>query len=206
MTMVFIHINRIPNWFTLQVVQTIALIAVREGVIQLGSVHKVLEDPSYVCILQKRFSYLERIPGVLLPHPLSSSFPYKVDGHAAQNAWAFQPNMTPPFPVTEFYDQFGQPIKITPSMSSLEALLAKLPSVVPATSPSSSGYCEPIPHFSSAHKPLELNGGVASKDDSDGEYRQETEVGESSSSMSQYYDNQQYHQFNLGGSRSNKGF
>ncbi|KAL5723644.1 hypothetical protein ACHQM5_007018 [Ranunculus cassubicifolius] len=167
-------------------IKTIALIAVREGVIQLGSVHRVLEDPSFVVILQKKFSYLESIPGVLLPHPLSSAFPYKVDGYYTQNTWPPQPTMNPP---TEFYDQFGQPVKITPSMSSLDALLAKLPSVVPVTSPStsSSGYCESIPQFLSSNRPLELGGEAANNEDMDGEYRQDSEVGESSNSVSQYY-------------------
>ncbi|KAF9626309.1 hypothetical protein IFM89_032158 [Coptis chinensis] len=184
-------------------IKTIALVAVREGVIQLGSVHKVMEDPSFVVLLQKKFSYLESIPGVLLPHPSSSAFPYKVDGYTTMpTTWPFHPNVTPP--TTEYYDQFGQPVRITPSMSSLEALLAKLPSVVPtSTSPSSSGYCESMPpHFLPSHRQLELNANVV--DDTDGEYRQENEMGESSGSMSQYY-NHQYHHFNLS-SRSDKGF
>ncbi|PIA62139.1 hypothetical protein AQUCO_00200264v1 [Aquilegia coerulea] len=184
-------------------IKTIALIAVREGVIQLGSVHKVMEDPSFVVLLQKKFSYLESIPGVLLPHPLSSAFPYKVEGYTTPNTWPYHPNITPPN-TTEFYDQYGQPIKITPSMSSLEALLAKLPSVVPTTSPSSSGYCESMPQYLSPNRPLEHNGKLA-KEDTDGEYRQDSEAGESSSSMSQYYHHQ--HQYlNLTSSRSHKGF
>ncbi|CBI32118.3 unnamed protein product, partial [Vitis vinifera] len=62
-------------------VKTIALIAVREGVIQLGAVHKVIEDLSYVVLLRKKFGYIESIPGVLLPHPSPSPFPFKVDGY-----------------------------------------------------------------------------------------------------------------------------
>ncbi|XLT34702.1 hypothetical protein HN873_065994, partial [Arachis hypogaea] len=38
---------------------TIALIAVREGVVQLGAIHKVIEDLSYVVLLRKKFSYTE---------------------------------------------------------------------------------------------------------------------------------------------------
>nr|GMD37018.1 transcription factor LHW-like [Ipomoea batatas] len=101
-------------------IKTIALIAVREGVIQLGAIHKVIEDLSYVVLLRKKFSYIESIPGVLLPHPSSAAYPMKIDGYAlSPEAWP------PHFPANI----------ITPSMSSLEALLSKLPSVVP-TGPS----------------------------------------------------------------------
>nr|GMD97038.1 protein RICE SALT SENSITIVE 3-like [Ipomoea batatas]GME13627.1 protein RICE SALT SENSITIVE 3-like [Ipomoea batatas] len=101
-------------------IKTIALIAVREGVIQLGAINKVIEDLSYVVLLRKKFSYIESIPGVLLPHPSSAAYPMKIDGYAlSPEAWP------PHFPANI----------ITPSMSSLEALLSKLPSVVP-TGPS----------------------------------------------------------------------
>ncbi|XP_010547861.1 PREDICTED: transcription factor EMB1444-like [Tarenaya hassleriana] len=97
-------------------IKTIALVAVGGGVVQLGAVHKVIEDLSYVVMLKKKFSYIESIPGVLLPHPSSSSYPFI--------------NCSPPdtchFPVAP------APMKITPSMRSLEALLSKLPSVVPS--------------------------------------------------------------------------
>lgn len=53
-------------------IQTIALIAVREGVVQLGSMKKVAEDLGYVVTLRRKFGYLESIPGVLLPHPSSA--------------------------------------------------------------------------------------------------------------------------------------
>ncbi|KAL8518977.1 hypothetical protein ACS0TY_010071 [Phlomoides rotata] len=119
-------------------IKTIALIAVREGVIQLGAVHKVIEDLSYVVLLRKKFSYIESIPGVLLPHPSSAAQPLKMQeayGSAPQDqAWHFQNNFMIP-PNHEYYDHFAhhqQPMKVTPSMSSLEALLSKLPSVVPA--------------------------------------------------------------------------
>uniref|UniRef100_J3LGZ7 Transcription factor MYC/MYB N-terminal domain-containing protein n=1 Tax=Oryza brachyantha TaxID=4533 RepID=J3LGZ7_ORYBR len=44
-------------------IKTIALIAVREGVVQLGSMRKVAEDLSYVVALRRKFGYLESIPG-----------------------------------------------------------------------------------------------------------------------------------------------
>ncbi|KAL1565656.1 protein RICE SALT SENSITIVE 3-like isoform X1 [Salvia divinorum] len=93
-------------------IKTIALIAVREGVIQLGAVHKVVEDLSYVVLLRKKLIYIESIPGVLLPHPSSSSVPQD------------QNNLMNHHVPNEYYDP-----RITPSMSSLEALLSKLPSV-----------------------------------------------------------------------------
>ncbi|XP_055806732.1 protein RICE SALT SENSITIVE 3 [Solanum dulcamara] len=117
-------------------IKTIALIAVREGVIQLGAVHKVIEDLSYVVLLRKKFSYIESIPGVLLPHPSSSPYPFKADGYGpSPDAWHFQTNLPAPTPTpAELYEHFNQyqHMKITPSMSSLEALLSKLPSVIPA--------------------------------------------------------------------------
>ncbi|CAN1852775.1 Protein RICE SALT SENSITIVE 3 [Linum perenne] len=118
-------------------IKTIALIAVREGVVQLGAINKVIEDLSYVVLLRKKFSYIESIPGVLLPHPSSAScppstsiLPFRID--------PFGNPILPPPPHyyhgggPEFYEA-PPPYKqmITPSMSSLEALLSKLPSVVP---------------------------------------------------------------------------
>lgn len=115
-------------------IQTIALIAVREGVVQLGSMKKVAEDLSYVVTLRRKFGYLESIPGVLLPHPSSAGVFPDVGGAAG---W---PGMMPPMPPPDMYvDPYGAPVAgpasamhIMPSMSSLEALLSKLPSVVPA--------------------------------------------------------------------------
>ncbi|XP_022862459.1 protein RICE SALT SENSITIVE 3-like, partial [Olea europaea var. sylvestris] len=130
-------------------IKTIALIAVREGVIQLGAVHKVIEDLSYVVSLRRKLSYIESIPGVLLPHPSSAAY------SNAPEAFHYQNNMVPP---TEFYNHFNQPMKITPSMSSLEALLSKLPSVIPVSSPPVSGYYEPQPQHLALTRPIELMG------------------------------------------------
>ncbi|KAL6605887.1 hypothetical protein ACP70R_041540 [Stipagrostis hirtigluma subsp. patula] len=126
-------------------IQTIALIAVREGVVQLGSMRKVAEDLSYVVMLRRKFGYLESIPGVLLPHPSSAgAFPPPLDVAAP---WPPGCLMPPPpgaaGPPLDLYDPYGAaPVvpaapmhHIMPSMSSLEALLSKLPSVVPAPPP-----------------------------------------------------------------------
>ncbi|GAA0152784.1 DNA-binding transcription factor [Lithospermum erythrorhizon] len=43
-------------------IQTIALIAVREGIIQLGSLDKVPEDLDLVISIQRKFSYLQSVP------------------------------------------------------------------------------------------------------------------------------------------------
>ncbi|KAL6983645.1 hypothetical protein U1Q18_017025 [Sarracenia purpurea var. burkii] len=178
-------------------IKTIALIAVREGVVQLGAVHQVIEDLGYVLFLRKKFGYIESIPA----------------------------NLAPP-PPTQFYGHFNHqpPMRITPSMSSLEALLSKLPSVVPPppSPPVSSSYCEAQqlqPYLSSNELAVEPVGmrKVAKEeiddddedDDNDGYYRQEKAVGESSSSMSFYprynlHFNNYHHDLNT--SRPDNGF
>ncbi|KAF3794292.1 Transcription factor [Nymphaea thermarum] len=45
-------------------IKTIALVAVREGVVQLGSLEKVAEDLNLVISIQRKFNYLHSIPGV----------------------------------------------------------------------------------------------------------------------------------------------
>ncbi|CAN8244939.1 unnamed protein product [Cochlearia groenlandica] len=147
-------------------IKTIALISVREGVVQLGAVNKVIEDLSYVVMLRKKLSYIESIPGVLLPHPSSSGYPFINNNNSSppSDTWHF-PGVAPPSSHQQqhFYHSHDhnhrfyhhhqssqavgavQPplplsMKITPSMSSLEALLSKLPSVVPPTAAAQPGY------------------------------------------------------------------
>lgn len=190
-------------------IKTIALIAVREGVIQLGSIHKVIEDLSYVVLLRKKLSYIESIPGVLLPHPSSSSYPFKIiNDHTSYNstapdhqAWQFiQANnnnnaniaLAAPTQPDHFYHHFisHPPVNITPSMSSLEALLSKLPSVVPAVSLPQI-YCEPQAqpqYISSSDRPaMEFMGNekVAKEENNDEENKDN--VGEGSSSIAASY-------------------
>ncbi|XP_022868641.1 protein RICE SALT SENSITIVE 3-like [Olea europaea var. sylvestris] len=45
-------------------IQTIAVVSVREGIIQLGSFDKVAEDLNLVISIQRKFSYLLSIPGI----------------------------------------------------------------------------------------------------------------------------------------------
>ncbi|KAE9613402.1 hypothetical protein Lal_00016248 [Lupinus albus] len=173
-------------------IKTIALIAVREGVVQLGAVHKVIEDLSYVVLLRKKFSYIESIPGVLLPHPSSSAYPYKVEEYTVPEQWHFQGSLAAP-PV-ELYDRFNmQPLKITPSMSSLEALLSKLPSVVPPPQSSTQPQSHVLPQ---SQRPLESMGmeKVAKEELDEEGYRPELDMGESSSSMPSYHHQHHFHQ------------
>ncbi|KAL1550892.1 protein RICE SALT SENSITIVE 3-like [Salvia divinorum] len=168
-------------------IKTIALIAVREGVIQLGAVHKVVEDLSYVVLLRKKLIYIESIPGVLLPHPSSSpsssaaaaaAYPLKMDAYGApQEAWHYQNNLMNPV-ANEYYDQFQGGMRIAPSMSSLEALLSKLPSVGP-----------------SAARPTEME---LMKEE------EENEEGESSMPPPPYY-GFHHHDLNVSSSMNNSG-
>ncbi|KAI3516298.1 hypothetical protein L1887_15212 [Cichorium endivia] len=175
-------------------VKTIALIAVREGVIQLGSVHKVIEDLNYVVLLRKKFSYIESIPGVLLPHPSSSAYPFKAEGYNTSEAWHFHGG-TPPPEYCHRYN-YNQPLNITPSMSSLEALLSKLPSVVPVSSsspPPVPPFCEAAPpqYVAAASRPMEFWGVEAKEEVEEEDVK---DGGECSSSMSSYnHENYGYH-------------
>ncbi|KAF8024599.1 hypothetical protein BT93_F1696 [Corymbia citriodora subsp. variegata] len=45
-------------------IQTIAIISVREGIVQLGSLDKIAEDLNLVIGIQRKFSYLQSIPGI----------------------------------------------------------------------------------------------------------------------------------------------
>ncbi|XP_076935385.1 protein RICE SALT SENSITIVE 3-like [Bidens hawaiensis] len=148
-------------------IKTIALVAVKEGVIQLGSINKVIEDLSYVVMLRKKLSYIESIPGVLLPHLSSTLYPYKSQGYNIPEVWPFHGR-------GDWPDDYNQPMNIAPSMRSLEALLSKLPLVVPVSSSS----VEALPHCETGLSPeKEL------MEEEDVEIK---EVGECSSSMSSY--------------------
>ncbi|KAI4384279.1 hypothetical protein MLD38_002456 [Melastoma candidum] len=189
-------------------IKTIALIAVREGVVQLGAINKVAEDLSYVVLIRKRFGYIESIPGVLLPHPSSAPFPHYVNPGMCvaptPDAWHFQHHagMVPPMNAVDMCeDPFGsqqqqhQPvIKITPSMSSLEALLSKLPAVMPPPPPPQ----QESPHFlaSPENRATTLELITAKQEIEEEYYRQpiasDVLVGESSGSMRGGYHHHHY--------------
>ncbi|XP_010682598.2 protein RICE SALT SENSITIVE 3 [Beta vulgaris subsp. vulgaris] len=209
-------------------IKTIALIAVREGVVQLGAVNKIVEDLSYVVLLRKKFTYIESIPGVLLPHPSSAAFPPSsrpIDGYGVPpEMWAYQASggglmgMGPAGQMMDQYEYYNQAHQdrqqepmvrmITPSMSSLEALLSKLPSVGQNSAQQGSlGHCGPEAHqflgsSSSAQK-------VAKEELDEEEHHNNNQNGEcSSTSMSSYQQHFSYHHqdLNLAASRPNTGF
>ncbi|XP_008796468.2 uncharacterized protein LOC103711925 [Phoenix dactylifera] len=131
-------------------IQTIAIVAVKEGVIQLGSLDKVAEDLNLVINIQRKFNYLQSIPGVFAmqrPHPVSSEHCInmlkhnlqisKISGSRtslgceegeefARKSVTFDGNST-------MKDSIFQSIPpLLPSMShSLGMLLSRLPSVTP---------------------------------------------------------------------------
>ncbi|MED6178137.1 hypothetical protein PIB30_104798 [Stylosanthes scabra] len=56
-------------------IQTVAVIAVREGLVQLGSFNKIAEDLNIVMNIQRKFSYLQSIPGLCAIQRPSSYLP-----------------------------------------------------------------------------------------------------------------------------------
>lgn len=120
---------------------------------------KVEEDPSYILLLRKKFTYLESIPGVLLPHPTTPAIPVTPDSMQVQMQECYDQQM-------DFWAY--QQVRIMPSVNSLDALLSKLPAVGPT---SGHMYGE-IPALMAAQKhemeravlkdEMEVNGGEAS--------------------------------------------
>ncbi|RDY04498.1 Protein RICE SALT SENSITIVE 3, partial [Mucuna pruriens] len=125
-------------------IQTIVIIAVREGVVQLGSFNKIAEDLNLVISIQRQFSYLQSIPGVFgiqrpylpIQHPytvkpsfiesngMTLSTTYDMGWNPPQNG-APDPSLCsapPPLP-------FPLPLPTMPC--SFGALLSKLPSGIP---------------------------------------------------------------------------
>lgn len=148
-------------------IQTIAVVAVREGLIQLGSLHKIVEDLNFVIFLQRKFNYLQSIPGVFAVHPPLSfdlKRPPKLSSPQELNPWdngshhgCKSPSPTKDHsqfsgmkrPADQFMDMRALkhhrsttaiPL-MQPSMSSLQALLSKLPSVT------SSDHHQPTSHI-----------------------------------------------------------
>jgi len=136
----------------------------------------VAEDLSYVVMLRRKFGYLESIPGVLLPHPSSSAaFPAAgcaaVAGPAADAACSWPPGLVVPPPMMDLYDPYAHQaaaaqMHIVPSMSSLEALLSKLPSVDPAASGGmAAAMASKIEETAGGVEHGERHGGMADDDD-----------------------------------------
>ncbi|XP_028772581.1 protein RICE SALT SENSITIVE 3-like isoform X1 [Neltuma alba] len=58
-------------------IETIVVIAVREGIVQLGSLNKVAEDISLVIRIQRKFSFLQSVPsGFAIQRPYPVQHPY----------------------------------------------------------------------------------------------------------------------------------
>lgn len=89
-------------------------------------------------------------------------------------------------PAVEFYDHFGQPMRIVPSMSSLDALLSKLPPVGLLPNPPS-GTSQEFLEAPVLVQPQKDMGRAAKEEMEEEEYGQERGMvepgGESSSSM-----------------------
>eukprot|EP00250_Pteridium_aquilinum_P005605 c15678_g1_i1 orf=26-1078(+) len=68
-------------------VETIAIVAVKEGVIQLGSLKKTCEDLNFVLFLQRKFNYLQSIPGVFAVHPALTQHAALSKKASAAAAW-----------------------------------------------------------------------------------------------------------------------
>ncbi|GMI91123.1 hypothetical protein HRI_002781600 [Hibiscus trionum] len=70
-------------------IQTIAIISVREGIIQLGSLDKMVEDLNLVISIQRKFSYLQSIPGVFAiqrPYlPIQHTYALKPNNQMSEN-------------------------------------------------------------------------------------------------------------------------
>ncbi|OEL29466.1 hypothetical protein BAE44_0009517 [Dichanthelium oligosanthes] len=196
-------------------IQTIALIAVREGVVQLGSMKKVAEDLSYVVMLRRKFGYLESIPGVLLPHPSSAGVVFPGGGCVGPPpdiaaAWPHGLMPPPAGPPLELYDPYGAAVAaagpaaaaaasmhIMPSMSSLEALLSKLPSVVPAPQthpPAGSSVPSVAPAAANKEEPddydVQRHGGMdVASNGADGESASASAANAATAPMSSYFVN-----------------
>ncbi|KAK6139247.1 hypothetical protein DH2020_027002 [Rehmannia glutinosa] len=172
------------------------------------------EGSELCCATEKEIQLYRKHPRVLLPHPSSSPYPFKnIDpyNNASQEPWHFQNNNLIP-QNDQFYDHFAHhPLKITPSMSSLEALLSKLPSVVPSSS---------SPHFEAqnhqyllATRPMELMGmEKVAKEEYEEEDRNENDAGETSGGAVppyHHHHHQQHfayhHDLNVSSSMDNNG-
>lgn len=143
-------------------IQTIAIISVREGIIQLGSFEKILEDLSLVISIQRKFIYLQSIPGVFAIQrsylPVEHPYILKPNTQIIESVETDNNKSQLTVAKRSFAEnQYESPIKsvnfgwnspqngtiprpplwsippLLPTMScSLGALLSKLPSVIPS--------------------------------------------------------------------------
>ncbi|KAI5069293.1 hypothetical protein GOP47_0015594 [Adiantum capillus-veneris] len=135
-------------------IQTITIISVREGLVQLGSTQKIPEDLNFVALLQTKFNSLLVTLSTSAPSsPPGISRESKTDGdrHQAEHqvvqrnlerqmSWNGSMVINPtsqavaskgPTMTTDHH--MNSHATIMPSMTSLQALLSKLPSVRPSS-------------------------------------------------------------------------
>ncbi|KAJ9674333.1 hypothetical protein PVL29_023720 [Vitis rotundifolia] len=135
-------------------IQTIAIISVREGIIQLGSFDKMVEDLNLVISIQRKFSYLQSIPGIFAiqrpylpiqqPNATETSFSpeEKCQLAGAKRLYSDRPGEPPIKSINLGWNSPQNGVAgpaiwsippLLPTMScSLGALLSKLPSVLPS--------------------------------------------------------------------------
>ncbi|KAG6542303.1 hypothetical protein Mapa_016332 [Marchantia paleacea] len=99
-------------------IQTVAVISVREGLVQLGSLKKVVEDLNFVILMQRKFNYLQSIPGVFVPHPSphpSIKRNNSLDGSPPSEAgcWAGNNNKDPASMIGLFTRSNSDPFRLT---------------------------------------------------------------------------------------------
>lgn len=176
-------------------IQTIAIIAVGEGLLQLGSTKKVSQDLDFVLMLQRKFNYLQSIPGVFAQHPMgdvqrgptpaSRVENNEVEGQISEklnvNLRSSNPSIRKaqqpppphlsgikrpleaehdpsyklPRPLAAPLNQPPNSAAVVPSMSSLQALLSKLPAVtsLPSYGDLTSGNMDPSVIYRKAPSP-----------------------------------------------------
>lgn len=121
-----------------------------------------MEDLNFVLYMQRKFNFLHSIPGVLVPHPAASRKQESFNAFARGSIDQFlagAPAKRPPPPqsvitntMVSSSNSYGYPKApppnttfLSPSMSSLQALLSKLPSVTGPV-PNSAAYEPPVLH------------------------------------------------------------
>ncbi|KAH7425881.1 hypothetical protein KP509_11G075900 [Ceratopteris richardii] len=141
-------------------IQTIAVIAVGEGLLQLGSTKKILQDVDFVLMLQRKFNYLHSIPGLFAQtranmsvtgmqmeaelqaagHNVKSQhfsglkrIVEQTDGLEANSSLPLNLNPSPlPSVTAQPFPTQTLPVDVPFMYNSLQALLSKLPAVTPA--------------------------------------------------------------------------
>ncbi|KAG2666277.1 hypothetical protein I3843_15G046900 [Carya illinoinensis] len=136
-------------------IQTIAVISVREGIVQLGSFEKILEDLDLVISIQRKFCYLQSIPGIFaIQRPIQHPYALKPNIHVIESHETTfslynnrplngvkrlleeKPDYSPLKSINLGWNTPQNSVSgpsISPTMSCcLGALLAKLPTVIPS--------------------------------------------------------------------------